>query len=385
MTCLSGKWLEDARAQVVLALLTEAGHAAYFVGGCVRNALLHMPVSDIDISTDALPERVMALTRQAGLRVIATGVEHGTVTVVSEGLPCEVTTWRRDVATDGRRAVVAYSDDLGEDARRRDFTMNALYCDAAGCVVDPLGTGLADLRARRVRFIEDAETRIKEDYLRILRFFRFHAWYGESANGLDPEALAAIASLTAGLETLSNERIGHEVLKLLDAPDPSLAMASMAQTGVLGCILPGANPSALPVLVHLEAENGIAPDAIRRLAALGRSYNVQALLRLSRKQDKRLQAMLLEGVESLDKPEVLAWRHGADMARDMVLLRAAMLAQPLGTNWQAEIVRGAKQKFPLRATDLAPLAGAELGARLKELEARWVDSGFSLTREELLA
>ncbi len=382
MIRVSGDWLRDKRVQRVLAALSQAGHEALFVGGCVRNALLGAPVADIDIATNAHPEQVMRLARAAGLRAIGTGIAHGTVTIVSGGLPCEVTTWRRDVATDGRRAVVAYTDDLAEDARRRDFTMNALYADAAGQVLDPLGTGIDDLRARRVRFIEDAEMRIREDYLRILRFFRFHAWYGDEQAGPDPEALAAIASLTAGLETLSRERVGHEMLRLLAAPNPTPAMASMVQAGVLGRVLPGAVATSLAPLVHLEA--GLAPDPLRRLAALGRVEGVASLLRLSRKQARRLD-LLLDGVESGEAPEVLAWRHGADLARDITLLRAAMLGQPLPEGWQAAIERGAAQEFPLRAADLAPLEGAALGQRLKQLEARWIESGFTLTREELLA
>ncbi len=383
MTRIAGAWLEDERARGVLTLLTGAGHVAHFVGGCVRNALLGAPVGDIDIATNARPERVMALAEAAGMRAVGTGIAHGTVTLVNQGLACEVTTWRRDVTTDGRRAVVAYSDDLAEDARRRDFTMNALYSDAEGRVLDPLGTGLEDLRARRVRFIEDATTRIREDYLRILRFFRFHAWYGDQAAGPDPDALAAIASLTAGLEALSCERVGHEMLRLLAAPDPAPAVASMVQTGVLARVLPGADAHALPVLVHLERENDIAPEAIRRLAGLGRIEGVAALLRLSRRQARRLEEML-QGAESADSPEVLAWRHGTDMARDILLLRAALLAQPLPEGWRAALAYGAKQRFPVRAADLASLQGAELGARLRELEARWVESGFTLTREDLL-
>jgi len=165
-------WLADADAQAVAHAIKAGGHRIYFVGGCVRNALLGLPDSDVDMSTDALPERVMALARQARLKAVPTGVEHGTVTVVSGGKGFEVTTFRRDVDTDGRRAVVAFSDNIDDDARRRDFTMNPLDADAEGPVIDPLD-GMADLRARRVRFIEDANARIREDYLRTLRFFRF--------------------------------------------------------------------------------------------------------------------------------------------------------------------------------------------------------------------
>ena len=168
-------WLKDTRAQRVCRVLGDAGHQIYFVGGCVRNALLGLPDSDVDMSTDATPTRVMALASDAGIKAIPTGIDHGTVTLVVNGAPFEVTTFRRDVATDGRRAVVAFSTDIADDAARRDFTMNALYADAAGRLIDPLD-GIEDLHAGRVRFILNPDDRIKEDYLRTLRFFRFSAW-----------------------------------------------------------------------------------------------------------------------------------------------------------------------------------------------------------------
>ncbi|MGY9039283.1 MAG: CCA tRNA nucleotidyltransferase, partial [Rhodobacterales bacterium] len=182
----STRWLVDPDAQAVCDAVKDGGHVIYFVGGCVRNALLGVADSDVDMSTNALPERVMALAARAGLKAVPTGVEHGTVTVVSGGKGFEVTTFRRDVETDGRRAVVAFSDSIIDDALRRDFTMNALYADAQGRVIDPLES-LPDLRARRVRFIEDAAQRIREDYLRTLRYFRFCAWYADPAEGFSPD------------------------------------------------------------------------------------------------------------------------------------------------------------------------------------------------------
>ena len=209
MRRITENWIKDQAAQKVCAMLTDAGKQAWFVGGCVRNALLGAPVSDLDISTDARPEEVIALAAAAGLKPVPTGIDHGTVTVVVDRHPFEVTTFRRDVETDGRRAVVAFADTMEEDASRRDFTMNALYAAPDGTVVDPLG-GLPDLEARRVRFIGDPHDRIREDYLRILRFFRFHAWYG--SDGLDRDGYAACAELSDGLENLSKERVGQEFL-----------------------------------------------------------------------------------------------------------------------------------------------------------------------------
>jgi poly(A) polymerase len=250
---LTGDWYKAAAPQRLCSVLDAGGHQALFVGGCVRNDLLHQAVSDIDIATDARPERVIELAKAAGLKPIPTGIDHGTVTVVVSGTAFEVTSFRTDVSTDGRRAVVAFSDDITADAQRRDFTMNALYAQASGAVIDPL-EGLGDLRARRVRFIKDAAQRIQEDYLRILRFFRFSAWYGDPQLGFDPEALAAIGAHIDGLDGLSKERIGNELLKLLAAADPAPSLAVMRATGALVRVLNGADDRSIGLLVHLEQE-----------------------------------------------------------------------------------------------------------------------------------
>lgn len=208
-------WLDAPAPRAVTAALNAAGWRAYYVGGCVRDAALGRTAADIDVATDARPEAVMAAARAAGLKAVPTGIGHGTVTLVHDGAPVEVTTFRRDVETDGRRAVVAFTDDLVEDARRRDFTMNALYATPEGEVVDPLG-GLPDLRAGRLRFVGAPADRIAEDALRILRFFRFHAWYGDPRAGLDAEALAACAEAADKVDRLSRERVGAETARLLD-------------------------------------------------------------------------------------------------------------------------------------------------------------------------
>ena len=281
---ITGDWIMAPSLHRVLGCLQGGGHRALLVGGCVRNALIGRPVADLDIATDALPGRVADLAQAAGLKVVPTGIDHGTVTLIADGVPHEVTTFRRDVETDGRRAVVAYSTRIEEDAARRDFTMNALYADAAGQVIDPLG-GLPDLLARRVRFVGQPQDRIREDYLRILRFFRFHAVYGDPAQGLDAEGLAACAANLAGIDTLSRERIGHEMRRLLAAPDPAPTAAAMQAAGVLARILPGADTRALAPLVHLQ--DGLAPDWLTRLAAIGGADPADAL-RLSRDEARRL-------------------------------------------------------------------------------------------------
>ncbi|MBO9476123.1 CCA tRNA nucleotidyltransferase [Shimia sp. R11_0] len=380
---VSGDWLTAAPTQAVCAMLETHGHQALLVGGCVRNALLHVPVNDIDISTDARPERVMELAKAAGLNAIPTGIEHGTVTVVAKDIPHEITTFRRDVETDGRRAVVAFSDHVEDDAHRRDFTMNALYARSDGTVVDPLG-GLSDLKARRLRFIDNAEDRIREDYLRILRYFRFHAYYGDPAEGMDPEALAAIAANTDGLASLSKERVGSEMMKLLGAPDPAPAVAAMRSTGVLGNLLPGAHDRALAPLVHLESSIGLLPDPIRRLTALG-GADLSEALRLSKKA-ARQRDLLHAGVESTDTPGVLGYRHGHDTAVSILLLRAAMLELPLMPDALIAAQQGSAASFPIRPADLMDrFQGAALGKALKALEAQWIASEFTLSKAELLA
>jgi poly(A) polymerase len=376
---LQGTWIEDPAAQAVCAALMAGGHQALFVGGCVRNNLLGMPVQDVDIATDATPDQVMDLARAAKLKPVPTGIDHGTVTIVASGKPHEVTTFRRDVATDGRHATVAFSVRLEEDAARRDFTMNALYARPDGTVVDPLG-GLPDLRARHLRFVGDPAARIGEDYLRILRFFRFHAWYGDPAKGIDAEGLAACAAGIDGLAALSRERVGAEMRKLLAAPDPAPSVASMAQSGVLTALLPGTDPRALAPLIHLEQD--IPPRWLRRLAVLG-GEDLTDALRLSRAEARDL-ARLRDAVSGTLTPAVLGQQLGADLATDAMLSRAAMLEQPLPPHWQSEVARGAQTRFPVTAADLPNLVGPLLGQELKRLERAWLASDLRLTKADLL-
>jgi poly(A) polymerase len=376
---LEAEWLRSAHLRAVLDALDNG---AFFVGGCVRNTLLGQPVADIDITTPIEPDEVTHRLEAAGLRAVPTGIEHGTVMAVSGGEGFEITTFRADVATDGRRATVRFSTDIAEDAGRRDFTMNAIYADAAGEIIDPLG-GLPDLEARRVRFIGDPHDRIREDYLRILRFFRFTAWYG--AEGIEPEGLAACTELADGIEGLARERIGAEMKKLLAAPDPAPAVAAMAASGVLMRCLPGAVPALLAPLVHLEGAAGAAADWITRLAALG-GENPAEMLRLSRAEAKTLAS--IRALLTTPVPVATAAHHnGARVARAMALLQAASGGSGWPAGIEEEIARGTTAKFPLRAADLIEAGmqpGQPLGAALKAARKRWLDSDFSLDKRELL-
>ncbi len=378
---VSGEWLTKPATQAVLGALRTAGHQALFVGGCVRNALMRLPVADVDVATSAMPETVTNVAETAGFRVVLTGVDHGTVTVIADDVAHEVTTFRRDVATDGRHATVAFTAEIAQDAGRRDLTMNALYAQADGTVIDPLG-GLPDVLARKVRFVGEADQRIREDYLRILRFFRFHACYGDPAGGIDADGLAACAAHAEHIATLSRERIGAEMRKLLAAPDPAPAVAAMAQAGVLAQVLPGANARMLPILIHAEGDE--PTRWLRRLASLG-GIDATDRLRLSRIEATEL-GHIRDALDASEPIAIVAYRFGDAVARDVALLRAAMFEQPPAPGWQSDAARGAQAKLPVTAADLMPmLQGPALGARLKEIESRWLASDLTLTRAELLA
>ena len=382
MTRIDAPWVTAPASRAVMGALRGQG---WFVGGCVRNALLGQPVSDIDVATPLAPDEVTRRLEAAGIRAVPTGLAHGTVTAVAHGTPIEVTTFRADLATDGRRAEVGFTTDMGTDAGRRDFTMNALYADAEGTVVDPLG-GLPDLRAGRIRFIGRPEDRIREDYLRILRFFRFHAWYGAPGGGIDPDGLAACAALADGVDRLARERVGWEFRKLLAAPDPAPACAAMASAGVLARCLPGADAGALAPLVHVEAVAGLVPDWTTRLAALG-AEDPGPHLRLSRAEEAalaRIEAALAEDAP----PAALAYRHGAQAARAALLIRAAATGTIPPPDLEAQISRGSTVSLPLAAADLVAAGmapGPALGQALARAEAAWIRSDFALDKAALLA
>lgn len=382
MTQIDAEWLRSKPSQAVCAMLEGAGHQALFVGGCIRNELLNAPVRDLDISTDAPPGEVLRLAKSHGFKAIPTGIDHGTITVVVDHVPFEITTFRKDVETNGRHAVVAYADNYFEDAHRRDFTMNALYAGSDGIVLDPLN-GLPDLQERRFRFIDDPFERIKEDFLRILRFFRFYAWYGDPNSGIDADGLAACAELAEGLETLSQERVTSEVLKLLGAPNPSPALGSMSFAGILSRILPGADIAGIGPYIHFESELGLIIDPIARLVALG-DFDRSKDLRLSRVQLAQMSKLSSE-IGDTTRPSELGYRHGRESALQILALRSAMIGSDLDPNIAQFVETGVDRKCPVRAVDLLDhVSGPALGAKLAQIERRWIDSDFTLTKHELL-
>lgn len=348
-----------------------AGNARY-VGGAVRDTLLGIEVKDIDLATTIEPRKVMRLLENAGIRAIPTGIDHGTVTALLSDGPVEITTLRHDVSTDGRRATVAFAKDWRDDAARRDFTINALYADpASGELFDYFG-GLDDLAARRVRFIGDAQERIREDHLRILRYFRFQARFGSQPS--DSQAEQACAQLAATLKALSRERIGMETMNLLALPDPAPTVSRMAQLGVLAVILSEADPQALAALIAEEQRQDIAPDPLRRLAALlpadaDLAGQVAARFRLSGAQKKRL--VLAAGRDSGPvEARTLAYRLGRDEALDRLLLTGRNAAAL--DDWEIPV-------FPLKGGEIVARgikAGPQVAQTLRTIEDRWVAEGF---------
>jgi tRNA nucleotidyltransferase/poly(A) polymerase len=382
-------WLERAETQRVLDALEKAGHVARAVGGAVRNTLIGEEAGDIDIATDAPPEEVKRACEAAGLKVVPTGLAHGTVTVVSGHIPYEVTTLRHDVETDGRHAKVAFTDDWEADARRRDFTMNALFCDRDGKILDLVG-GYEDLLARRVRFIGDAAMRIREDYLRILRFFRFSAAYGRGQ--LDPDGLLAAVRARRGLDALSAERVRAELVRLIVARDAAPVVEVMAGTGILGDVLGGV--AYLPAFGRLAARDSQtrrAPDAMLRLGALAvriaeDTERLAGRLKLSSAEAAGLELAARQDELARLKPRLLLYRLGPERFRFVLRLAEALDGRErdgvlgLPERWQAP-------RLPLRGDDLIGLGatpGPALGAVLARIEAEWIAADFSTGRAALI-
>jgi poly(A) polymerase len=391
--------MTERRTRAVMRALTREGGAARFVGGAVRNALLREPVGDIDIATPLSPDEVINRLKQSGLNPIPTGIDHGTVTAISSGKPFEVTTLRRDVSTDGRRATVAFTTDWSEDAARRDFTINALYASEEGEVFDYFG-GLADLRARRVRFVGDPRTRIREDYLRILRLFRFHAWYGKG--DLDGDAFVAASSEKSGLKLLSGERVQKELLRLFEAKSPIATLQAMQSASILAEVLPGdLQLDRVARLVDIETANRRSPDKLLRLAALlpddtKIARKLSQTLKLSNADRDRL----IEALEPDDRISAslsprearqLLYRLGQRCFTDQALLHwSDMKRGAKDANWRKLLKLATswkKPELPIDGRDVMAKGideGPKIGTTLRALEEEWIEADFAPDRRALL-
>lgn len=393
---ISANWLKDKALVQVFDALENAGGAACIVGGAVRNTLMGHAVGDIDIATTNTPDETIALLKAADIKSVPTGVEHGTVTAVIDGKAFEITSLRKDVVTDGRHAVVAFGTSFEDDAERRDFTINAIFADRHGNLYDYVG-GLADIETETLRFIGDAATRIEEDYLRILRFFRFFAIYGKHR----PEAqgLKACARLKDGLDGLSAERIWNEMRKLFAAPDPSRSLLWMRQVGVLTKLLPESEKwgiDAIPPLMDAERTHGFSPDALVRLMSIipprvDTVNDISARWKLSNAERDRLRAwaslpqQLPKDARAL---RALAYRHSKKAVLDGLRVQTALrrddelaFAAKTIDAWDVPVL-------PVKGADLIERGyekGPLLGAKLKELENAWIESDFKLARAALIA
>ena len=381
--------MRDPAAARLFAALDAAGIAARFVGGCVRNAVLGRGIDDIDIAVTKPPETVMLALRAAKLKAIPTGLKHGTVTAVVEDRTFELTTLRRDVETDGRHAVVAFTDDWLEDAQRRDFTFNALYADRDGTLYDPFD-GRVDLAQHKVRFIGDPDQHIAEDRLRVLRFFRFHAWYG--APPLDGPSYQACARHAGALGNLSSERVAKEVLRLLAARDPADAIEAMADAGALDHWLPEYDGTTrLRALIARET----APDGLRRLAAiLENDADATAIgkrLKLSTQQALRLEIMLAPEPTMDVAGGARAWRAQIYRVGTSLYIDRLLLAVDAAGDWRAALALAQSwtpPDLPVSGGDALKLGlkpGPKVGALLDQVERWWIEGDFTADREACLA
>ncbi|MDM9644964.1 CCA tRNA nucleotidyltransferase [Rhizobium sp. S163] len=402
-------WFNDPALKRVFSLLNADGGEGRVVGGAVRNSLMGLAVSDIDVATTLTPDVVIERAKQAGIKAVPTGVEHGTVTLVIDRKPFEVTTLRADVETDGRRATVAFSTDWQTDAERRDLTINALYVGEDGEVVDLVG-GLADIEKRNIRFIGDAATRIKEDYLRILRFFRFFAYYGSGRP--DADGLRAAAAARSKLSTLSSERVWSEMRKLLSAEDPGRALLWMRTVGALTEILPETEKwgiDAIPALIATEKALGWTPDPLLRLASIvppdaKRLEAMAARLKLANAEAAVFKAWAnaapINDEMSTAAFDRLLYRNGAEGITTRLKLALA-LARGKAEGDMAEMARSArlnklldqaaawiKPSFPVNGGDVMAAgvpSGRQVGETLAALEHQWVEENFASDRATLLA
>jgi poly(A) polymerase len=392
-------WLNSKATRLVLGALPK--DSTRFVGGCVRNALLGEPVSDLDMATTLEPKAVMAALKDVGIAVHETGIDHGTITAVALNTVYEITTLRKDVSTDGRRATVAFTKDWVQDAQRRDFTINALYADGEGNIYDPTGQGLADIEHRSLRFVGKASLRIEEDYLRILRFFRFFAWYGNDGP-MDADALKACREHKSELKSLSAERVWGETKKLLKAPLPHRTVNVMLINGILETILPEAsNSEGLQLLCELEGKIDLTIDPYLRLMSMSARDELAMArlckrLKMSNKEKTRLmywagdRTELLPGMDE-QALDVAFYHAGQQVAVDRSLIRAAGCADPIARQGWLTVYTRAKDwqrpVFPLSGKDMMEAgvsSGPRIGKMLEALEALWVRSGFKADKKKLL-
>ena len=388
-------WMARPQTLAVMKALSAGGQEARFVGGCVRDAILGLPVRDIDIATPEVPERVIHLIGEAGLKSVPTGIEHGTITALSDGIPFEITTLRRDIETFGRRARVHFSKDWAEDAARRDLTLNALYCDTDGNVFDPVG-GLLDLKAGRIRFVGDARTRLEEDILRLVRYFRFLAFYG--VEPADEATLSVCCEMAPLIQNLSVERLWKELSTILLAPDPSSSFSLMATHSILPHLLPEAvRVDLLARLVRIEVSTKKSPNYLRRLATIvdldkNGADKLSRRLKFSAKERRRFSnlcapAFLPDAQANLKENRVMLYHLGKELFAELALIKATRVPEQEWLKLIALPTEIYLPEFSLIGQDVLDTGvpeGERIGELLGLVESWWLAGDFTADRAECL-
>ena len=380
---LENNWLNQSSSQFLPKIFSDYGHQALFVGGCVRNSILNMPVIDIDMATDALPETIIKISKEHNFKFIPTGLEHGTITLIIDNISYQITTFRSDITNDGRHAKVEFTTSLLLDASRRDFTINALYCDGYGKIIDPLNA-LDDLNNRVIKFIGDPNKRIAEDHLRILRFFRFQAIYGNKMLKIDLHALEACREHKAKLGTLSRERITSELHKLLLSDDPIRTMTKMIDTGVLNELIKNCKISSFISYIEAEKKYKIKINWLGRLLSL-HGTNIEEVLAFSRQELKMIKYTKRAIKKNVPIFE-FSYYNGMEYGIIYLLLQHGSKKTALSKILINKVSAIMTKKFPVTAKDLMPrLKGKKLGDELKRLEIQWIKSDFTLNKNQLLS
>ena len=380
---INSEWIKNKVTQNILKIFEGADHNAYLVGGCIRNSILNIPVTDIDISTDATPQQTVDLFNRENFKVAPTGFSHGTVTVISEDIPYQITTMRSDQNTDGRHADVVFSDDIKKDAERRDFTINALYADSTGKIINPIG-GLEDFNPLAIKFIGDPNNRIQEDYLRILRFFRFHAQFSELVTQFDKVALDAIKKNQDGLKKLSKERIWSELKKILSTSNPARSLYKMSQLGILEIILENKNVHNIKRFNLIEKKMGLEPEPIRRLVAITENTE-DTFLNLSRKEAKKFS--LLKGLlKKKHDPAELVYQFNREIAQSVLAIYTFYKGEKLKLSDIKKIEKACLFPCPITGAQISKyMDGEAVGIKIKEAQRAWINSNFKSDEAKILS
>ena len=383
LTFKETKWLRNPSAQKLSKLYKNFGYQVLFVGGCVRNTILKMPVTDIDLATDAQPEEIIKIAKENNIRFVPTGLAHGTITLIIDNTNYQITTFRTDFDHDGRYAKVEFTESLLLDASRRDLTINALYCNHVGEVIDPLN-GLDDIKKQKIKFIGNPNERIKEDNLRILRFFRFQAIYGNKNLEIDSIALEACHNHKSKLAALSKERITSELRKILSAPNPLEVIIKMNETGVLNELFQNVSIDSLEAYLKTEEKFKININWLGRLLSLQVTQEEESL-KLTRCEFKFLK-QTKSAIENQIHVLEFSYYNGVENGKIYSILQNFRHNIILSKNLLNQINSLATKKFPITAKDLMPeIRGKKLGEALRSLEDRWIKSNFTLSKKELLA